>query len=201
MASDPTYLSEENTCELVRRLQDGESSAWEELYNSYRDELLFYVRARMGKQLRSALASEDVLQSVALEAFQALPGFEVRGSGSLRRFLHTLVLNKLRDRADALSAAKRAGTVALATTNAAELCSTPPEDLSYTDPSFERLERALQGLPDPMREVLLLRRVEGRSSQEVARLLGKSDDAVRKLYSRALAHLSLRLDPPSGAQV
>ena len=55
---------------------------------------------------------------------------------------------------------------------------------------FERLERGIEGLPNDMREVILLRKVEGLPSKEVARILGRSDDAVRKLYSRSLARLT-----------
>jgi RNA polymerase sigma-70 factor (ECF subfamily) len=188
----PATLDEGATRELVRRIQDGHEDAWEELYRAYRDELLFYVRARLGSRLRSVLESEDVLQSVALEAFRALPRFEHRGEGSLRRFLRALVLNKLRDRADTFNAAKRSGGVAL-DGEAAERLAAPDVEPVYADPVYDRLERALAELPDEMREVVLLRRVEERPSAEVAERMNKSDEAVRKLYSRALARLALRL--------
>ena len=58
---------------------------------------------------------------------------------------------------------------------------------------FERLERAIQQLPEDMRQVLVLRSVDGLPSQEVARKLGKSDAAVRKAYSRAVAQLASRM--------
>lgn len=194
MSPLPASLDDGATRELVRRVQAGEQQAWTELYQGYRDELLFYVRARLGRRLRSAVESEDVLQSVALAAFRAMPRFEPRGKGSLRRFLHVLVLNSIRDRADALGAAKRDGAVQPLDAQLAErLATAPPGQLSYRDPVYERLERALAELPDEMREVVLLRRVEERSSREVAERLGKSDEAVRKLYSRALARLSVRL--------
>jgi DNA-directed RNA polymerase specialized sigma24 family protein len=46
-------------------------------------------------------------------------------------------------------------------------------------------------MPDDMRAVIQLRRFEGLSSQETAARMRKTDDAVRKLYSRAVARLSL----------
>ncbi len=183
------------TVELVRRMQAGEEAAWNELYRAYRDDLLFYVRARMGNQLRAAFQSEDVLQSVALEAFRELPRFEPRGSGSLRRFLHVLVHNKLCDLADRQGASKRANSVPLTDALAAELRGDTAAELAYTDPVYERLERAVQRLPEDMREVLLLRRFDGLSSQEVAQQLGKSDDVVRKLHSRAMARLAIEIGP------
>ncbi|MEM9803161.1 MAG: sigma-70 region 4 domain-containing protein [Planctomycetota bacterium] len=58
---------------------------------------------------------------------------------------------------------------------------------------YERLERALAALPAELREVVVLRRIDGLESKEVAALLGRSDDAVRKAYSRAMARLATLL--------
>ena len=41
--------------------------------------------------------------------------------------------------------------------------------------------------------MLLLRRIEGIPSKEVAEMLGKTDAAVRKTLSRAVARLALAL--------
>jgi RNA polymerase sigma-70 factor, ECF subfamily len=176
--------------ELVRRIQRGEREAWNELFARYHDQLLLGVRLRLGAGLRRHLESEDIFQSVALEAFRELERFEYRGQGSLERYLHTLVLNKLRDRADTFAAAKRAGAVRLDESLAADL---PAREPSYHAAGFERLERALQALPADARELIVLRKLEGLSSQEVAAHLGTSDAAVRKAYSRALAQLTTRL--------
>jgi RNA polymerase sigma-70 factor (ECF subfamily) len=186
----PKTRDDGETRELVQRIQAGEESAWTELYRLYHDELLFLARARLGPQLRSALQSEDIVQSVALEAFRELQHFEVRGPGGLRRFLHGLVLNKIRDRADTYSAAKRAGGVPFGARHIESLAA-PETSSPYGDLGYERLERALAALPEDMREVIVLRRIEELSSREVAARLGKSDDAVRKLYSRALARLAV----------
>jgi RNA polymerase sigma factor (sigma-70 family) len=48
------------------------------------------------------------------------------------------------------------------------------------------LERALERLSDDNRRVLLLRYREEQSFQEIAALLGRSANAVRKLWARAL---------------
>jgi hypothetical protein len=74
----------EATRDVVARIKGGDRAAWDALYRRYRDELLFAARARLGAKLRAYLESEDILQSVALEAFEELPRFEPRGAGSLR---------------------------------------------------------------------------------------------------------------------
>lgn len=191
MRALPAPPDDRTTLEILQRIRQGEEAGWEGLYRRYHDELLFAVRRKLGPGLRSVLESEDVLQSVALEALKALPRFEHRGAGSLRAFLHTLVLNKIRDRADTFGAQKRQGAVALTETVLARVGAAPAAAPEYFDPAYERLERSLALLPEEMRAVLTLRRIEGLSSKEVAERLGKTDAAVRKLYSRALAQLAL----------
>jgi RNA polymerase sigma-70 factor (ECF subfamily) len=192
----PQTPSQDLSRELVRRIQDGDELAWDELYRLYHDELLFTIRANLGARLRGVLESEDVLQSAALEALRALPRFEHRGHGSLRGFLHKLVLNKIRDRADTFGAKKRAGGVPLTDTMQENLAGAEPR--YFDGERFERLERGLGALPAEMRQVILLRRLEDRTYDEIARAMDRSESAVRKLYSRAMARLSIVVDA-SGA--
>ncbi|HYC78969.1 MAG TPA: sigma-70 family RNA polymerase sigma factor [Planctomycetota bacterium] len=177
------------TSDLVARIRAGDRSAWDALYGRYRDRLLFAVRSRLGPALRRKLESEDILQSVLLEALGELPAFAPAGDDGLRHFLHVLITRKIRDRADTFGAAKRAGDVPLdAVAAESALAPTPP---TYADgPRFEALERALVRLPDDLREILLLRKIDGLPSAEVARRLGLSDAAVRKATSRGMARLT-----------
>lgn len=195
--SFPDTPDEGRTIEVLARIRDGDDTGWRDLYERYHDELLFVVRAQLGSRLRSVLESEDVLQSVALEAFRALPSFEPRGTGSLRRFLHRLVVNKIRDRADTWRAQKRDGTVPLTDQVLAGVAD-PGTGPTYFDDRYGRLERALATLPGEMREVLVLRKMEGYASKEVAERLGKSDAAVRQLYSRGLARLATLMGAAEG---
>lgn len=196
---DPVLRSEdESLLPLLERIRDGDSAAWNEFFERYHDELLFSIRARLGTRLRSMLESEDVFQSVAIEALSALPRFEPRHPGSLKGFLNRIVLNKIRDRAGAFSAKKRAGGVPL--TDSLLERTPDSEPVGYREPErYLQLERCLARLPDEMRQIVVLRRLEGLSSQEAAERMDRSDAAARKLYSRALARLSaLMRGEPSG---
>ncbi len=191
MPAIPPVPDPRSSIELVARLQSGDEGAWRELYARYHDQLLLTIRLQLGRGLRRHLQSEDILQSVALEAFRELGAFEYRGAKSLDRFLRQLVVSKIRDRADTFGAQKRAGDVPLDERRAAELAA-PDSELRYHDNDrYERLERCLNALPEDLRRILVLRKFDGLSSQEIAERLGRSDDAVRKTYSRALARLSL----------
>jgi RNA polymerase sigma-70 factor, ECF subfamily len=178
------------TLDLVQRIQAGDRAAWNDLYRRYRDRLLFAVRCRLGPGLRKRLDSEDILQSVMLEALTELPGFAPRGDDGLRHFLHVLITRKIRDRADTFGAEKRRGEVPLG--DLADALPAPGDDgVGYSDPArYARLERAMARLPDDLREVVLLRKVDGLPSADVAKLRGTTDAAVRKQTSRALAQLA-----------
>jgi len=195
MTDLPPAPDEGVTLDLVRRAQGGEDEAGNLLFEHYHDHLLLAVRLRLGPRMRSALESVDVFQSVALEVYRDLDGFTPQGEGSFGAYLNAVVLNKIRSRARYLDAAKRQGTERLPEQDLDRLPARGSE-VSYHDPTgrFERLEREIGLLPDEQREVLLMRRFDGLASKEVARLLGKSDAAVRKLYSRAVASLALRMD-------
>jgi RNA polymerase sigma-70 factor (ECF subfamily) len=195
----PEVPDEKTTIDLVRRAKGGEEEAWNRLFERYHDHLLLAVRLRLGRRLRSVLESGDIFQSVALEAFRDLGQFTPEGEGSFRAYLNRLVLNKITDRARYFEAAKRQGGKNLSKTGLEKLPQLG-EELSYHDSSgrFESLEREIQRLPEEMREVLLMRNFDGFTSQEVARVVGKSDDAVRKIYSRAVARLATRLGDEGG---
>ncbi len=190
----PQTPEESVSMDIVARIQGGDGEAWDELYRRYHDQLLFTVRMRLGSGLRAVLQSEDVFQSVALDAFQALQRFEYRGPGSLERFLKQMVLNKIRDRAKYFGAEKRAGGVDL-DDGAIEALAAPGKDGPdyHAAETYGKLEGAIALLPEDMREVLLLRKVEGLSSSEVAAHLGKSDAAVRQLASRAMARVAVTM--------
>jgi len=174
------------TEQLVARIKAGDQDAWNDLYGRYRDRLLVAIRSRLGVRIRERMESEDVLQSVVRDALVELDRFEWRGGGSLQRFLNVMINHKIGNQARKIQAQKRAGEVPLKESAMAPAGG----QLSYTNrPLYERLERCLQQLPPEMREVVLLRKVEGLSSKDAAEAMGKSDAAVRKLYSRAVAQL------------
>jgi RNA polymerase sigma-70 factor (ECF subfamily) len=132
-------------------------------------------------------SGDDASQEVWERTLKTPP----RDASSLRGWLTTVLLNRVRSEARA-SARRRKYEAAAA----AEEVSPPltPEDI------HERLElqRLMAGLllelPEPFREVVYLRFVEGRDSAEIARSLGVPAGTVRWRLSEALDRLRLALD-------
>ena len=70
---------------------------------------------------------------------------------------------------------------------------TPEQDLLTKERQI-LVQEAIQGLPDPLREVVLLHDYQGLGHQEIAQIVGASYAAVRKRYSRALTALGEELE-------
>ncbi|MFO0983466.1 MAG: sigma factor-like helix-turn-helix DNA-binding protein [Planctomycetota bacterium] len=187
------------TEELLQRIRSGEADAWEAWYHRYHDVLLLSVRVHLGSKLRALVQSEDILQSVVVEALRELPRPDAPAVRSLRGLLHRMVLNKIRDRADHFATRKRAGTQPLTDTVAGRLAAPQPPPSYWNATAYvSGSSAASPSCRASSAKVVLLRRVQGLSSQEVAAAIGKTDAATRKLYSRALAQLTAMMqeEPP-----
>ena len=189
------------TRHLVVLAKDGDESALNKLWAVYGPRVLWLVRLRMGKELRSKLESMDLVQDVLVCALKDLGNFTYKNEGDLVRWLSRIADNRLRDNLDRLHADKRdihkevrlnshwatAGdsfvpAAELADTTTASAIMSRREDLA-------RLEKAIDALKPEYGEVIVLTKIEGLSHKEIADRLGKSSDAVRKLASRAMTAL------------
>jgi RNA polymerase sigma-70 factor (ECF subfamily) len=63
-----------------------------------------------------------------------------------------------------------------------------------------RALKALQALPDPYREAVTMRYVDGLSPQEIASVIGESENVVSVRVHRGLKKLKGILDEPANGQ-
>lgn len=176
----------ENTADLVDRAKRGDAQAFERLFGRFRNRIALWVSTKMGPQLRARLTADDVLQETFLQAHGSLPAFEDQGQGSFLRWLLSIAANRMKDLSKHHSAQKRdVRREAGAPVDRAASSSSPAARASRGE-LLEMLVTALERVPDPEREVVILRAVEERSLAEIAKHLGKSASAVGVLYVRGL---------------
>ena len=186
-------MATKDSVELLSRARDGSREAMDRLFERHAGKLLALIRLRMGPSLRARLESRDVLQATLLKAFQGLDRFEGTGSSTLAAWLARIATNEIRDQAEFHGRARRdaARDVPLDDQSkavAAQLRSVLSQLVLGEEQA--RLERALESLPEDYREVILLRRLEELSYADIAGRLGRSPDACRMLFGRAMAALT-----------
>ncbi len=194
-------MDREETTALLHRAREGNADALEALYGTVAPRLLALIRLRLGRTLRRQLDSRDVLQAVLLKSFEHLHQFEQSDSASLMSWLARIAENEIRDRADYQHRQRRDVRLEVPIETAhAEVAVQVRSALTQMvlDERAERLERAIESLADHYREVILLRSFEELSFREIGARLGKTEDACRMLYARAMAALTTRVTTDAG---
>jgi len=181
------------TQQLVALAKGGDDSALNQLCEVYGERVRWIVRLRMGKELRSKLESMDVVQDVLVSALRDLGDFTYKDEGDFLRWLSKIAENRLRDNVDKLHANKRDIRKEVRLDNREPTTggrATTPSVIMSKKEDLDELAKAMDKLKPQYKQVIVLTKIEGLSYKEISDKLGKSDEAVRKLVSRAMAVLT-----------
>ncbi|MGH9387073.1 MAG: sigma-70 family RNA polymerase sigma factor [Vicinamibacterales bacterium] len=193
----PVAPVDENEVALVARLRAGDETAYEYVVRTYGRRLLTLVRRILGTEEDA----RDAVQDAFLNAFRSLDRFQ--GGSRFSTWLHRIAVNaalmKLRTR-------RRRPEQSLD-----HLLPSYSEDghhaerfASWDEPVDRALERAetqrlvrshIDELPEKWRTVLVLRDIEGLDTEETARMLKLSPNAVKIRLHRARQALRTLLAP------
>jgi RNA polymerase sigma-70 factor (ECF subfamily) len=189
-------MHDSDSSALLARARQGSREALDRLFADCGGRLLALIRLRLGPGLRASLESRDVLQETFLSAFQHVDQFRGSDRGALMAWLVGIAENEIRHQAAFQGRRKRDARRAVPLDEevarlAAPVCSASSR--LVFDERRQRLERALERLPDALREIIVLRRLQELSFPEIAERLGKSADACRMQFARAMAALTLEM--------
>ncbi len=165
---------------LLYRAQAGDRRAAGTLFECYYQEIYTYIFYRVSDRF----TAEILTAVVFMRMLRRLPTYIVQGK-SILSWLYTiarkLVVDYYRthDISDQLTFKDR-----LLGRNQHE-----PEGPVQSQDSLNYFQRALRHLDEQQKHVIILRLVEGRSIQDIAELINKSEGAVRALQGRALRSL------------
>jgi RNA polymerase sigma-70 factor (ECF subfamily) len=189
----------EETTRLFEDARRGSAGAVSAFYERCARKLLPLIRLRMGRALRAEMESRDILQAVLLKSFQRIA--QVQDPAAVMSWLARIAENEIRDRADFRQRQRRDAALRVPIEAAADVPAPVRQALSLaiiTDDT-ERLERALESLPEAQRELIVLRKLEELTFPELAARLGKSEDACRMAFARAMSALTLKMAPTERA--
>lgn len=161
------------TAEVVRRAQEGDVAAFEQLYRETQNRvyaLCLRISADAGR-------AEELTQDVFVRAWEKLGQFE--GKSAFSTWLHRLAVNVClgQRRSDKVRVDKVFATDDL---EAFETPTRPPDPGQALD-----LERAIATLPPGARSVFLLHDVEGYKHEEIARMHGSAVGTCKAQLHRA----------------
>jgi RNA polymerase sigma-70 factor, ECF subfamily len=162
--------------DLVSAANRGDNDALADLYLRYRDWATSLAHRFTGDRD----AALDVMQESFLYFFAKFPGFRLRAK--LTTFLYPVIKN------NALAARRKKRPEAADDESLAAFPA--PVDAG---PSPPELTAAVARLPDPQREVLLMRALDEMSVTEIALALGIPEGTVKSRMHHAIA--TLRTEP------
>ncbi len=166
---------------LVARAQ-AEPAAFGRLYDRYVKRVYRYLCSRTG----DSAAAEDIAAQTFLAALEALPRYRHRGR--FAAWIFAIARNQARDHF-------RRGRRQVPLDEAGEV----PDDVDLLQRAVQTersaaLVRRIAALPEEDQELIRLRYVAELSFAEIASLLGRREDAVKKALYRLLARLQDRLE-------
>jgi RNA polymerase sigma-70 factor, ECF subfamily len=180
-----------STFTLLEQARAGDAESLSRAFDKYRRRLAVLVHFKLSPQRREFSEVEDVVQETCLRAFRDIARFEYQSPGSFLRWLSAIADHVIVDRARYRGRERRAGEeVAFRSESnpgGAEPADTrTPSRLYAQQEAVERLLERLSLLPEDYRQAILMAKVEGLSTAEMAERLGKSREAVALLVFRAV---------------
>jgi RNA polymerase sigma-70 factor (ECF subfamily) len=177
--------------EVIAAARTGDPDAWGQIYRKFAGPVYgFFVH-----QVRDPEAAEDLTAGVFVEAIQAASRFQ--GSlGALRSWIFRIARNDL---VDYWRHARRVQSETIDEVDDADLARAipvdDPADTAISSVNRSRLLASVHRLSPEQRQVVLLRLSADLSSAEIAKVMGKSEGAIKALQYRALAVLRKALVP------
>jgi len=183
--------------DLIARIRAGDEQAFGVLFDRYLATLRAYLRDALPARLQARVSASDLLQEARMVAFARLSDFVAKGvDGSFRAWLLKIVELKVREAVRCHGATgKRAAGRELARgdrpDSALFVATGPsPSQAAMAGEARRRVREALRELSPDHRRVIELVRLEGLTLREAAERLGRSREATKKLYGRAMCRLT-----------
>jgi RNA polymerase sigma-70 factor (ECF subfamily) len=184
----------------IRRARLGEAEALGDLLELYRRYLMLFCRLQIDRRLQGKVDASDVVQETFLQAHRAFGEFRGTTEGELVEWLRRILVSRLAKlirqycgtlRRDIRLERQLDKELDQSTQMACRLV------MSESSPSGKAARReravllvdALEQLPADYREVIILRHFEDLGFPEVAQRMDRSEEAVKKIWARALAAL------------
>ena len=169
---------------LVLLAQQHDEEAFAELYEKYFDKIYRYISLKIGNRVEA----EDMTQQVFINALNSISSFKWRGlpfSAWLFRIAHNQVVDYLR---------KKTRQPVSPLNESITASNDNPQKITEQKISIEQLMIATKDLTAAQQEVIALRFAGELPISQVARIMGKSEGAIKALQHSAIVSLRKTLN-------
>ncbi|HEY0452216.1 sigma-70 family RNA polymerase sigma factor [Actinophytocola sp.] len=173
--------------DLVHAAQEGDRSAFAELYDRYVDVVFRYVLFRVGDRE----LAEDVTSETFLRALRRITSVTYQGRDVGAWFV-TIARNLVLDH---VKSSRFRLEVATAEVDDSRRVESGPEQQVLAGATRSALLECVQQLGDDQRECIVLRFLQGLSVAETAAVMARNEGAVKALQHRAVRRLAQLLPP------
>jgi RNA polymerase sigma-70 factor (ECF subfamily) len=176
----------------VEKVKGGDYHAFATLFAKYRRRLAALLRYKAGADLLAAVEVDDLLQETFLRAFRDIQRFNYQAPGSFWNWLASIAGHVVEDAARFEGRQKRNAADVVRFRSATNPGGPDPVDLKTPTLLLSEKEDVaalfvrLDALPPDYREAILLAKIEGLSTSELAARLGKTREGAALLLHRAL---------------
>ena len=190
--------AEESDLSLVQRAQRGESGAFDALVRRYQHKVVKLVM----RYVRNPTEAEDIAQDAFIKAYRALSRF--RGDSAFYTWLYRIAINTARNW---LAANKRAPSTPSGfeneegeTFNESDVLTdgSNPESEMASRQIAETVNKAINDLPEELRNAIVMREIDGMSYEDIAESMNCPIGTVRSRIFRAREAIATRLRPLLG---
>ena len=172
--------------EDIQRAREGDRKAFRRLVEKYQQRVARSVVAMLGPSSEV----DDVVQDTFIKCYQSLDKF--RGDASFATYVNKIAVNKS---LDVLRRRKRFRGRFLSRDDEQHTLVEPTYDVHETTEKTALVHRAIQQLSPKHRAVIVLRVIEGYSTEETAGMLNLAYGTVLSRLSRAQKKLKELLEP------
>ena len=196
LACTPMAADRDADAELMLRVRRGDREAFEELVNKYKRPIISFLSRTLG----DATEAEDLAQAVFVQVFKSSDRYRVSARFSTWPYTiaRNLCLNEIRRRsrhpAESLEAPPTGAEFQSEKQFRDPRVDPPPDHVLRTELE-DKIQEALNLLPENQRLAIVLCREEELSYEEISEILGCSLSATKSLIHRGRETLKLRLKP------
>jgi RNA polymerase sigma-70 factor (ECF subfamily) len=191
---EPRQGSGASDLALVKRVQQGDRSAFDLLVIKYQHKILKLIM----RYVRDPSEALDVAQEAFMKAYRAAPSF--RGDSAFYTWLYRIAINTAKNHLVALGRRPTHFNLDTQDPEQSEALADlrdldTPDGIAQSDEIRDTVNKAIRDLPEELRTAILLREIEGMSYEEIAQTMECPVGTVRSRIFRAREAIDRAIAP------